>query len=95
MIDLGLRTALAGRDELRLVPVMEFILKYISNPRYASLLIDVSFMILDIYASVLNQSLDMHQILTKLKQKVQQERTLLSQYNQLLGHLVTLFAAAQ
>lgn len=37
----GLRIALSGRDEVTLEPLVAFVAKYITHPRYASLLIDV------------------------------------------------------
>ncbi|RKO83374.1 WD40-repeat-containing domain protein, partial [Blyttiomyces helicus] len=42
----GLREALGGRDDRALVPIVQFILRKISNPRYSKLLIDVANVIL-------------------------------------------------
>jgi U3 small nucleolar RNA-associated protein 15 len=38
----GLRTAVAGRDEAGAEPLLSFLVKHVADPRYASLLLDVS-----------------------------------------------------
>lgn len=44
----GVRSALANRDENTLEPLLVFLHKYISNPKYSSRLIDVSNILLGI-----------------------------------------------
>ena len=41
----GLKIALSGRDEARLAPVVKFITKYITNPHFSELLLDVTNML--------------------------------------------------
>ncbi|KAI8910287.1 WD40-repeat-containing domain protein [Gorgonomyces haynaldii] len=90
----GVRQALAGRDEKTLVPILQFVLKYISHPRYASMLIDFMAIILDIYAHILNHSIESHELINKIKMKVGQEQRLLQEYNQVLGQLDLIFAVS-
>ena len=52
----GLVIALSGRDEISLEPLIAFSSRYISNPKYSKLIIQVTQKILDLYASVLGHS---------------------------------------
>ncbi|KAI8929897.1 WD40-repeat-containing domain protein [Entophlyctis helioformis] len=88
----GLRIALSGRDEVTLQPILWFLVKYICNPRYTSLLVDVSSTILDIYSAVLGQSLVIEGLLQNLKRKVREEMQVQNQFGEILGLLDTLMA---
>lgn len=66
----GLGIALAGRDEETLQPLVAFIVKYITHPRYASLLIDVCNVLFDLYASVVGQSPVIDDLFLLLQRKV-------------------------
>ena len=46
----ALKQALAGRDENSIKPIIQFVARYISNPRYTALLIDVGSAILGTYS---------------------------------------------
>lgn len=90
----GLRTALAGRDEESLVPILHFLTRNINNPRYAVLLTDVANTVLDIYGLVIGQSEKVDQLFTKLRNKVEVEINFQQKGFELLGTLDTLFAAS-
>lgn len=90
----GLKRALAGRDEDSLVPVLEFLIRHVSNPRYTVLLIDVANAVLDIYGPVCGQSAKVDQLFTRLKDRIGSEIHFQQTSFELLGSLDTLFAAA-
>ncbi|KAL2021818.1 hypothetical protein VTK56DRAFT_6592 [Thermocarpiscus australiensis] len=46
----ALREALEGRDEITVLPLLRWVSKYIADPRYLSVCVDVAFLLLDIYA---------------------------------------------
>ncbi|KXL42297.1 hypothetical protein M433DRAFT_74348 [Acidomyces richmondensis BFW] len=46
----ALRVALADRNEEQLIPVLKWILKYIGDPRYTSLIYDMVLLLLDLYS---------------------------------------------
>lgn len=89
----GLKRALAGKDEEGLVPILEFLIKYVSNPRYTVLLTDVTNAVLDIYGPVFGQSEKVDQLFTKLRNKIGVEIEFQQKGLELLGSLDTLFAA--
>ncbi|KNC78347.1 hypothetical protein SARC_09220 [Sphaeroforma arctica JP610] len=69
----GLKIAISGRDEAALTPLLVFLLKHVNNPRYSSLLIEVTNMVLDVYARVLGKSQAIDELVLKLRNKVHQE----------------------
>ena len=90
----GLRQALAGRDELSLDPIVRFLIKYITYPRYSSLLIDVTNDLLDIYGTVLGQSTAIGELLGRLRRKLAIEIKLQSDLQQLMGSMDMLMATS-
>lgn len=66
----GLKIALSGRDEITLEPFVSYIIKFINMPRYTKLLIEVSNVLFDIYASVLGHSVLIDELFIKLKNKL-------------------------
>jgi len=81
-----LRT-LGGRNDIALAPLLTFILDHITNPRYSSLLIQVSQVVLNIYESVVGQSTMVDTLLQKLLQKVKAELDFQEQSLRLIGSL--------
>jgi hypothetical protein len=69
----GLVTALSGRDEVTLEPILSFLTRYISQPRYAKLLIHVVNTLLDIYSTIIGYSETIDELFLKLKQHIQTE----------------------
>lgn len=45
----GLRSALAGRDDVLLEPILRFLLKYITDPRFGNTVCDVASLIIGVY----------------------------------------------
>jgi U3 small nucleolar RNA-associated protein 15 len=46
----ALREALEGRDEITVLPLLRWVAKYMSDPRYLSICVDVAFHLLDLYS---------------------------------------------
>eukprot|EP00743_Colponemidia_sp_Colp-15_P003436 GILK01003710.1.p1 GENE.GILK01003710.1~~GILK01003710.1.p1 ORF type:complete len:535 (+),score=87.61 GILK01003710.1:42-1607(+) len=90
----GLKIALSGRDELTLEPLLSFLIKHITNPRYAALLIDVSNVLFDLYAPVMGQSMVVDEMFVRLQSRIAGEVRLQKQMYGLLGVLDMLMSAA-
>ena len=69
----ALKVALSGRDEVSLEPLLSFLVKYVTVPRYASLLLDVCSALLSMYASVLGTSIVVDELFLKLRKKLREE----------------------
>jgi UTP15 C terminal len=61
-------------DESTLEPLLSFAARYVSHPRYASLIVAVTHKVLDLYASVLGQSDSIDELFLKLHRQVSQEK---------------------
>ncbi|KAI8807889.1 WD40-repeat-containing domain protein [Cladochytrium replicatum] len=90
----GLRRALAGRDDISLEPLARFLLKNIDNPRYSSLLIAVTNMVLDMYWPVIGQSTIIDDIFTSLRFKLIQELKLQEKLMETMGLLEAILSTA-
>lgn len=89
----GLKIALSNRDERSLEPVLRFLVKYIAHPRYSQLLIDVANIVLDMYSSVLGQSIAVDELIVRLKQQIDEETQLQKHLLHLMGSLNLILAA--
>ncbi|KAL2134533.1 hypothetical protein VTI74DRAFT_11505 [Chaetomium olivicolor] len=69
----ALREALEGRDELTVLPLLKWVSKYISDPRYLSICVDVSFHLLDIYSEHVGGSEELAVLFQQLLGKVSKE----------------------
>jgi U3 small nucleolar RNA-associated protein 15 len=90
-----LGTALSGRDEVSLEPLLHFIIKQITNPHFNMLLNRVSHAVLDIYSTSVGHSVLVHQMLVSLQTKLRDEIRLQKDMFRLLGSLELLLAASQ
>mmetsp|Transcript_26592 Transcript_26592/g.52409 ORF Transcript_26592/g.52409 Transcript_26592/m.52409 type:complete len:538 (-) Transcript_26592:185-1798(-) len=90
----ALRLALAGRNDVTLQPLLNFLLKQIDNPQHSSLLLDVTNIVLDMYSRVVGQSVVVDETLHKLKVKVSAEVGFQKTATELLGTLGILLASA-
>ncbi|KAJ2706441.1 U3 small nucleolar RNA-associated protein [Coemansia sp. IMI 203386] len=91
----GLGAALSGRDELSLDPILRFVAKYISHPRYTQLLIRVSNVILDIYGDLLHDSTRTSELLLRLRNKIRNELRMHQDLTLLLGSMDMLMSACE
>eukprot|EP00045_Choanoeca_perplexa_P005134 m.43687 g.43687 ORF g.43687 m.43687 type:complete len:498 (+) comp12952_c0_seq1:110-1603(+) len=90
----GLRTALSGRDDVTLQPILAFCLRNIAQPRYTRLLIMVAEVLLDVYSASLGLSPVVDGMFARLANKVKQEVALQKDMCSLLGSLELLLAAS-
>ncbi|KAI9089601.1 WD40-repeat-containing domain protein [Phlyctochytrium arcticum] len=90
----GLRAALGGRDDRSLEPVLRFLLRHISKPRYSAFLIDVANLILDIYSSILGRAPLIDDLIHRLKRKVSQEIQLQERLTEVMGLMMTVLSLA-
>lgn len=67
------RAALANRDEISLQPVLKWLVKYITDPRYVEVIVDVALLILDMYSHALGQSPEFDGLVKKLHERVNNE----------------------
>ncbi|KAL7566712.1 hypothetical protein ACA910_017768 [Epithemia clementina (nom. ined.)] len=69
----GLTTALSNRDEETVEPVLSFTIRYISNPRYMTILLTVANILIDIYGDMVGRSVIVDELFHKLKKHVADE----------------------
>ena len=69
----ALRTALSGRDELTLQPILKWVCTHITDPRYVPLCVDIGTCLLDLYAADMGQSAAVNGLRTRLHQVVKRE----------------------
>ena len=67
------RTALSGRDDVSLQPIFKWVCKYVTDPRYVSLCVDLGLLILDIYAVHMGESAHVDRLMTRLHRAVSRE----------------------
>ena len=69
----GLTIALSNRDEESLEPILSFIVRYITRPRFAALLIGVTNILINIYREVAGQSEMIDELFAKLQNQISEE----------------------
>ncbi|KAL1659887.1 WD40-repeat-containing domain protein [Schizophyllum commune] len=90
----GLRTALAGRDDVLLEPVLHVLLKHVADPRFGGLVCDVARVVLDMYAPALGQSPLIDALVLRLRRKVAAELRFQREVASVRGALDMLLAGA-
>ena len=90
----GLTNALSHRDEETLEPILAFTVRYIKEPRFASLLVGVAHRLIDIYGDVAGQSETIDELFAKLKNQVAAEARVQKKLLHLVGVLEGLVATA-
>jgi len=90
----GLRTALAGRDDVLLEPILRLLLKYVTDPRFGGIACDVAGLIIEMYTPVLGQSPTIDSLFLRLRRKVEAELRLQNDLVKVKGALDMLFAFA-
>ncbi|GAB7343410.1 hypothetical protein MBLNU457_1442t1 [Dothideomycetes sp. NU457] len=90
----ALRTALKGRDEASLQPILRWLVKNINNPRHIKLTADVAFLVLDLYAEQMGDSPEVDNLMTQLHRRVRHCTDLAQQATSTQGMLDLLAAGA-
>jgi len=90
----GLRSALAGRDDVLLEPILRLLLKYVTDPRFGGIVCDTAGLIIEMYTPVLGQSPTIDSLLLRLRRKLAAELRLQNDLVRVKGALDMLFAFA-
>ena len=89
----ALRTALQGRDEVTLQPILGWLSKYIRDPRYLAVAVEVSVLVLDLYSAYMGQSPEIDGMVKTLHARVRKEVERAQQACQTRGMLDLLIAS--
>ncbi|KAL0949511.1 hypothetical protein HGRIS_009563 [Hohenbuehelia grisea] len=90
----GLRSALAGRDDVLLEPILHLLIKHATDPRFGETACDVAIFLIDMYSSVLGQSPLMDSLFLRLRKKVAAEIRFQQELIKTKGALDMIFASA-
>jgi U3 small nucleolar RNA-associated protein 15 len=88
----ALVAACGARDDQEVMPLLAFVGQYVTHPRYASFLLDIAGMLLDLYGPVLGQSASIDELFFKMHAKVNAEVEFVKQLYPLQGILELLMA---
>jgi U3 small nucleolar RNA-associated protein 15 len=91
----GLTLALSNRDEETLEPILSFTVNFISNPRYAPLLIGVANILCDIYGNIMGQSEVIDELFQRLRRNIKGECATQKILTRLLGQIDVVMYTAQ
>lgn len=91
----GLAIALSNRDEETLEPILSFTIRYITRPRYSSLLVGVANILCDIYGAFTGQSETVDELFTKLKTQVRDECQVQKLLLRVVGQLDAIITVAE
>lgn len=91
----ALRVALSGRDDVSLEPVLSFLSRHVTDPRFGEAAADVAAVVLDLYAANLGHSPLVDEMVAKLQTRVERELAFQQELVKLRGALdMTLAQAA-
>ena len=90
----GLGPAITGRGEATLTPLLTFLLRHVTDPRYSPLLLDLSAALLDAYGPTMARSPLLATMFGRIRAKLVEEAKLSRDLLQLQGTLDALLAAA-
>jgi len=91
----GLRTAIAGRDEKSLVPLLQYLHRNITDARFSAFLIEVIDLTLELYASTIGTCPQTDRIFVDIRKRVDKETRTLRQLMMLKGPLDLVLTANQ
>jgi|TARA_B110000091_G_scaffold213317_1_gene262303 U3 small nucleolar RNA-associated protein 15 len=93
--DDALKAALGGRNDVRLEPLMAFLIKYVTMPKYSKLLVRICEKVLTMYTKILGQSPVIDDLIFRLHAKIKKELMLQMELLQLNGSIGLLLAQTQ
>ncbi|XP_006627225.1 U3 small nucleolar RNA-associated protein 15 homolog [Lepisosteus oculatus] len=88
-----LKNALAGRDEKSLTNLLNFLIRYMVDPRFTPVLVDAAEMVLEIYRHVVGQSALIDKQFVRLQETIEKEIDYQEELVEVLGMIDTLVAA--
>ncbi len=86
--------ALGGRDAHGLLPLLRFLLRYISAPRHSALCCAVAHRVLDTYAPVIGLSPEVDERLVALRDRVAEELQVCAALIEIQGAVEPMLAAS-
>ncbi|TNY23388.1 WD40-repeat-containing domain protein [Rhodotorula diobovata] len=90
----GLPIALANRTDLSLEPVLSFLVKHITHPRYCTLATDIASVLVDIYTPTLGLSPLIDTLFARLRRKLDEELDFQRELTQVQGALDMVFSSS-
>ena len=69
----AMRMALSNRDDVSLQPILMWVCKFVTDPRYVPMCVDVGILIMDLYSSQMGQSPEIDVLMKRLHQRARQE----------------------
>ena len=88
----ALSIAIAGRNEVTLIPLLQFLLHNINDRRWNIIIIKTTNLLLDYYTTIIGHSNTIDDLLNRLHTKLLSELNLQKHLFELIGTLDTLFA---
>ncbi|KIJ70519.1 hypothetical protein HYDPIDRAFT_172320 [Hydnomerulius pinastri MD-312] len=89
----GLRSALSGRDDVFLEPVLRLLVKHVTDPRFGEIVCDVSTLLIEMYTPVLGQSPLIDSLFLRLRKKVLAEIRFQKELRKARGTLEMVFSS--
>ncbi|THH15492.1 hypothetical protein EW146_g4995 [Bondarzewia mesenterica] len=89
----GLRSALAGRDDVLLEPILRLLLKHVADPRFGEMVCDIAGVVIDMYTPVLGQSPLIDSLFLRLRKKIAAELQFQKELVKTKGALDMIFAS--
>ncbi|KAF8529167.1 Trp-Asp repeat-containing protein [Hysterangium stoloniferum] len=90
----GLRSALAGRDDVLLEPVLRLLVKHLTDPRFGEISCNVGRILIDMYTPVLGQSPLIDLLFVQLRKKINAELRFQKELASIRGALDMIFLSA-
>ncbi|KAI9778439.1 MAG: hypothetical protein M1839_008085 [Geoglossum umbratile] len=69
----AMRSALQGRDEATLQPILKWITKFVVDPRYVNTAVEVAVLIVDLYSAQVGQSSEIDDLINRLHDRIRRE----------------------
>jgi len=91
----GLQTAISGRNEKQLLPLLQFLHRQVTDPRFSTFLISVIDMTIDVYASSVGTSPEIDKVFKDISKRVDREARSLRQLMMLQGALDLVLTASR
>jgi len=90
----GLKTAVGGRDEKSLCLLLQYLSKYINDPRFSQLLMEVVDVVLELYGSQIGKCPTTDKLFLDIRKRVDREVNNMRQLATLQGSIDLILAAA-
>jgi len=90
----GLKTAIGGRDEKSLGLLLQYLAKYINDPRFSQLLMEIVDVVLEMYGSQIGKCPTTDKLLLEIRNRVDREVRNMKQLATLQGSIDLILAAA-